>query len=179
MSKHSHICETILTSRCHPLPPLCPPVCSCIGVRLAASFLSWGKCGSGHSLPQIKRRESEDWPHGCQIHRDQGIFSSKGFPELSDPDAVPFILEQGTMLIRMPSEGHQFVLPAPSAGREGAAWHLWVVSVIHPLCHFPPPIAGFASGSQHARHPLAFPTPHAPDWPALVSRLPSPPLAWP
>lgn len=76
----------------------------------------------------------------------------------------------------MLSEGHQFVLPSPSAGQEGAAWHLWVASVALTLSaafHLRS-INRFASGSQHARHPqhpLSFPTPHAPDWPALVSQL--------
>lgn len=104
MSKHSHICEAVFTPRPHLLPPPCPPMCSCTRVRLAASLPSWGRGGSQQlwfrSLSTPGKKEGyEDWPHGCQIQEDQDTVSSRGFPELSDPDAIPFILEQGTMLI--------------------------------------------------------------------------------
>lgn len=72
----------------------------------------------------------------------------------------------------MLSEGHQFVLPALNAGREGDVWHLWVTKACHSfLCHFSPVCwLCKAALSMHC-HPLPFFTPLAPDWPALVSQL--------
>lgn len=52
---------------------LCAPAIGCIQQHLSPP---------GSLTTQIQRRESEGWPRGCQIDKDQGAVSSKGFPEL-------------------------------------------------------------------------------------------------
>lgn len=74
----------------------------------------------------------------------------------------------------MLSEGHQFVLPALNAGREGDVWHLWVTKACHSfLCPFSPVCWPCKAALSMHCHPLPFFTPLAPDWPALVSQLKS------